>query len=138
MREKALELKGEYITMGIRILGKKVDMAQIFDEQGQAVAVTVIAAGPCPVIAVRTPEQNGYSAVLLGFGAIKPHKLSKPLKGLFDKHKLEPRRTLREFRLETADGYEIREFLTDEELFEWKEKVYFYWHYEDAYLVEVN
>ena len=80
--------------MGIGILGKKVGMAQIFDEQGQAVAVTVIAAGPCPVVAVRTPEQNGYSAVLLGFGAIKPHKLSKPLKGLFDKHKLEPRRTL--------------------------------------------
>ncbi len=122
MREKALELKGEYITMGIGILGKKVGMAQIFDEQGQAVAVTVIAAGPCPVVAVRTPEQNGYSAVLLGFGAIKPHKLSKPLKGLFDKHKLEPRRTLREFRLETADGYEIgQEIRVD--LFETGEKV---------------
>ncbi|MDR3231907.1 MAG: 50S ribosomal protein L3 [Synergistaceae bacterium] len=101
--------------MGIGLLGKKIGMTQIFNEQGQAVAVTVIAAGPCPVIAVRTPEQNGYSAVLLGYGAVKPHKLSKPLKGLFDKVKVEPRRTLREFRMDRMDkpdeyeiGQEIR------------------------------
>ncbi|GHS90802.1 50S ribosomal protein L3 [Synergistales bacterium] len=92
--------------MGIGILGKKIGMTQIFDAEGQAVAVTVIAAGPCPVVALRTPEQNGYSAVLLGYGAVKPHKLSKPLKGLFDKVKVEPKRTLREFRSDTA-GYEI-------------------------------
>ena len=83
--------------MGIGILGKKIGMTQVFNEQGQAVAVTVIAAGPCPVVAIRTPEQNGYSAVLLGYGALKPHKLSKPLKGLFDKVNVEPKRTLREF-----------------------------------------
>ena len=93
--------------MGIGILGKKMGMTQIFDAEGQAVAVTVIAAGPCPVVAVRTPEQNGYSAVLLGFGAVKPHKLSKPVKGLFDKNKVEPKRTLREFRLDKAEGYEV-------------------------------
>jgi large subunit ribosomal protein L3 len=92
--------------MGIGILGKKIGMTQIFDAEGQAVAVTVIAAGPCPVVALRTPEQNGYSAVLLGYGAVKPHKLSKPLKGFFDKVKVEPKRTLREFRSDTA-GYEI-------------------------------
>ncbi len=93
--------------MGIGILGKKMGMTQIFDAEGQAVAVTVIAAGPCPVVAVRTPEQNGYSAVLLGFGAVKPHKLSKPVKGLFDKNKVEPKKTLREFRLDKAEGYEV-------------------------------
>ena len=93
--------------MGIGILGKKMGMTQIFDAEGQGVAVTVIAAGPCPVVAVRTPEQNGYSAVLLGFGAVKPHKLSKPVKGLFDKNKVEPKRTLREFRLDKAEGYEV-------------------------------
>ncbi len=108
--------------MGIGILGKKIGMTQVFNEQGQAVAVTVIAAGPCPVIAVRTPEQNGYSAVLLGYGAIKPHKLSKPLKGLFDKVKVEPKRTLREFRTDKTDGYEIgQEIRVD--LFEAGEKV---------------
>jgi large subunit ribosomal protein L3 len=108
--------------MGIGILGKKIGMTQIFNEQGQAVAVTVIAAGPCPVVAVRTPEQNGYSAVLLGFGAVKPRKLSKPLKGLFDKVKVEPKRTLREFRLDKTDGYEVGQELRAE-MFEPGEKV---------------
>jgi large subunit ribosomal protein L3 len=104
-------LKGEK-RMGIGILGKKIGMTQIFNEEGHAVAVTVIVAGPCPVVAIRTPEQNGYSAVLLGYGAVKPHKLSKPLKGLFDKVKVEPQRTLREFRMDkgghaATETYEI-------------------------------
>ena len=108
--------------MGIGILGKKMGMTQIFDSEGQAVAVTVIAAGPCSVVAIRTPEQNGYSAVLLGFGAVKPHKLSKPVRGLFDKNKIEPRKVLREFRLDKAEGYEVgQEIRVD--LFEAGEKV---------------
>ena len=108
--------------MGIGILGKKMGMTQIFDSEGQAVAVTVIAAGPCSVVAVRTPEQNGYSAVLLGFGAVKPHKLSKPVRGLFDKNKTEPKKVLREFRLDKAEGYEVgQEIRVD--LFEAGEKV---------------
>lgn len=93
--------------MGIGILGKKMGMTQIFDPEGQAVAVTIVKAGPCPVVAIRTPEQNGYAAVLLGFGAMKPKKLSKPMKGLFDKNKIEPKRTLWEFRLEKVEGYEV-------------------------------
>ena len=108
--------------MGIGILGKKMGMTQIFDAEGQAVAVTVIAAGPCSVLAVRTPEQNGYSAVLLGYGAAKPHKLSKPVKGFFDKHKLEPKRTLREFRLDEAGGYEVGQEIKAD-LFETGEKI---------------
>jgi len=108
--------------MGIGILGKKIGMTQIFNEQGQAVAVTAIAAGPCPVLAIRTPDQNGYSAVLLGFGAVKPYKLSKPLKGLFDKVKVEPKRTLLEFRLDKTEGYEIGQELRVD-LFEPGEKV---------------
>ena len=93
--------------MGIGILGKKIGMTQIFNDQGQAVAVTVIAAGPCSVLAIRTPKQNGYSAVLLGYGAMKPHKLSKPLKGFFEKAQAEPRRTLREFRMDKTEKYEV-------------------------------
>lgn len=108
--------------MGIGILGKKIGMTQIFDTEGQAVAVTVVQAGPCPVVAVRTPEQNGYSAVLLGFGAVKAHKLSKPVRGLFEKNKIEPKRTLREFRLDKADGYELgQEIRVD--MFEAGEKI---------------
>ncbi|MDR2179478.1 MAG: 50S ribosomal protein L3 [Synergistaceae bacterium] len=108
--------------MGIGILGKKIGMTQIFNEQGQAVAVTVVAAGPCPVVAIRTPEQNGYSAVLLGYGAVKPHKLSKPLKGFFDKIEVEPKRTLREFRMDKTEEYKIgQEIKVD--LFEPGEKI---------------
>jgi len=108
--------------MGIGILGKKIGMTQVFNEQGQAVAVTAILAGPCPVVAVRTPEQNGYSAVLLGYGAVKPRKLSKPLKGLFDKVKVEPKRTLREFRLNKTDDYKVGQELRVD-LFEPGEKI---------------
>jgi large subunit ribosomal protein L3 len=108
--------------MGIGILGKKIGMTQVFNEQGQALAVTAIMAGPCPVIAIRTPEQNGYSAVLLGYGAVKPRKLSKPLKGLFDKVKVEPKRTLREFRLDKTEGYEVGQELRVD-LFEPGEKI---------------
>jgi large subunit ribosomal protein L3 len=108
--------------MGIGILGKKIGMTQIFNEQGQAMAITVVAAGPCPVVAIRTPEQNGYSAVLLGYGALKPHKLSKPLKGLFDKVNIEPKRVLREFRMDKTEVYEVgQEIRVD--LFEAGEKV---------------
>jgi len=108
--------------MGIGILGKKIGMTQVFNEQGQAVAVTAIVAGPCPVIAIRTPDQNGYSAVLLGYGAAPLRKLSKPLKGFFDKVKVEPKRTLREFRLDKTEGYEIGQELRVD-LFEPGEKV---------------
>jgi large subunit ribosomal protein L3 len=108
--------------MGIGILGKKIGMTQVFNEQGQAVAVTVVSAGPCPVVAIRTPEQNGYSAVLLGYGAVKPHKLSKPLKGFFDKIEVEPKRTLREFRMDKTEEYKVgQEIRVD--LFEPGEKI---------------
>ncbi|WP_024822569.1 50S ribosomal protein L3 [Aminobacterium mobile] len=93
--------------MSIGILGRKLGMTQIYNETGQAVPVTVIQAGPCPVVALRTPDKNGYSAVLLGFGEMKPHKLTKPVKGQFDKVNVEPQRYLREFRLGSVDGYEI-------------------------------
>ena len=91
--------------MPIGILGKKLGMTQIYDSEGLAVPVTVVLAGPCSVIAVRTPEQNGYSAVLLGFGAVKAHKLSKPQRIMFEKLNLEPKKTLREFRLDDVKGY---------------------------------
>ncbi|WP_286846387.1 MULTISPECIES: 50S ribosomal protein L3 [Aminobacterium] len=108
--------------MSIGILGRKLGMTQIYNETGQAVPVTVIQAGPCPVVALRTPDKNGYSAVLLGFGEMKPHKLTKPVKGQFDKVNVEPQRYLREFRLGSVDGYEIGQAI-DVSLFKEGEKI---------------
>ena len=108
--------------MPIGILGKKVGMSKIYDQEGQAVAVTVVLAGPCSVVAVRTPEQNGYKAVLLGYGSVKAHKLSKPLKVMFEKLKLEPKKTLKEFRLDDIAGYEVGQEIKAD-LFEAGEKI---------------
>ncbi|WP_286934616.1 MULTISPECIES: 50S ribosomal protein L3 [Aminobacterium] len=108
--------------MSIGILGRKLGMTQIYNETGQAVPVTVIQAGPCPVVALRTPDKNGYSAILLGFGEMKPHKLTKPVKGQFDKVNVEPQRYLREFRLGSVDGYEIGQAI-DVSLFKEGEKI---------------
>ncbi|HUV88349.1 MAG TPA: 50S ribosomal protein L3 [Anaerolineae bacterium] len=81
------------------ILGRKVGMTQIFDEQGRAIAVTVIEAGPCYVARVNTPERDGYSAVQLGFEEVKPQRLSGGEKGHLTRNGLPALRNLREFRL---------------------------------------
>lgn len=80
------------------ILGTKLGMTQIFDDEGRVVPVTVLRAGPCPVIQVRTIQRDGYAAVQLGFGEVK--KVNKPLAGHFRKAGVEPTRYLVEFELE--------------------------------------
>ncbi|HVM21611.1 MAG TPA: 50S ribosomal protein L3 [Egibacteraceae bacterium] len=80
------------------ILGTKLGMTQIFDDEGRVVPVTVVRAGPCPVTQVRTKERDGYDAVQLGFGEVK--KVNKPLAGHFRKAGVEPTRHLVEFELE--------------------------------------
>ena len=71
--------------MGKGIIGTKVGMTQLFDaESGQVTPVTVIEAGPCPVVAVRTPEVDGYNAVQLAFGPVKEKRLTRPRAGLQD------------------------------------------------------
>lgn len=84
--------------MKTAILGKKVGMTSIFNEQGVAIPVTVIEAGPCPVVCIRTPERDGYSAVQLGYEAIRENKVKKPLTGHFSKAGVKPVRHLKEFR----------------------------------------
>lgn len=91
----------------IGILGQKVGMTRVYNEAGQAIPVTVIAAGPCPVVDLRTPEKNGYSAVLLGFGERKPHKVTRPMAGTFKKAGVNPCRWLREFRVDDASDWEV-------------------------------
>lgn len=84
------------------IIGKKVGMSQIFDENGHVIPVTVIEAGPCVVVQKKTSEKEGYEAVQLGFEDISERKLTKPKKGHLDKAAWLPRSTCREFDLENA------------------------------------
>lgn len=89
------------------ILGKKVGMTQIFDERGNVIPVTVIEAGPCVVAQKKTMERDGYQAIQVGFGDLKPHKVNKPLAGHFAKADAAPKRILKEFRLEDCESYEL-------------------------------
>ncbi|MDR2524603.1 MAG: 50S ribosomal protein L3 [Oscillospiraceae bacterium] len=85
------------------IIGKKLGMTQIFDEKGNAVPVTVVEAGPCPIVSFKTMETDGYEAVQLGFGEMKVKHVSKPLQGHFKKGEVAPKRKLKEFKLPQAD-----------------------------------
>src|SRR3984957_1882455 len=89
------------------VLGTKLGMSQVFDADGRMVPVTVIAAGPCVVTAVRTPDANGYSAVQLGYGEIDPRRVTKPVAGHFVKASVTPRRYLVELRTDDATDYTL-------------------------------
>jgi large subunit ribosomal protein L3 len=86
------------------ILGTKLGMTQIFDENARVVPVTVIQAGPCTVAQVKSPERDGYAAVQLAFGETRPRRITKPVAGHYAKAGIEPRRHLVELR--TADAAE--------------------------------
>jgi large subunit ribosomal protein L3 len=98
------------------LLGEKLGMTQVFDENNRIVPVTVVKAGPCVVTQVRTPERDGYSAVQLGFGAIDPRKVNKPEAGHFAKAGVTPRRHVVELRTEDASDYTVGQELTAEVL----------------------
>ena len=80
------------------LIGRKVGMTQIFDEKGAVIPVTVIEAGPCPVVQIKTVETDGYDAVQLGFGAVKESKVNKPELGHFKKASVKAVKHLREFK----------------------------------------
>ena len=84
------------------IIGKKVGMSQIFDENGKVIPVTVIEAGPCVVVQKKTAEKDGYNAVQLGYEDIPERKLTKPEMGHLNKAGVAPKKYLREFDLENA------------------------------------
>ena len=84
------------------LIGRKVGMTQIFDEQGKVIPVTAIEAGPCTVVQVKTVETDGYNAIQLGFGDVKEHKVIKPVKGHYTKVNLTPKKHLREFRVDST------------------------------------
>jgi large subunit ribosomal protein L3 len=99
--------------MGKGIIGTKLGMTQLFDqESGRVTPVTVIEAGPCPVVAVRTPEADGYTAVQLAFAPVKEKKLTRPRAGHLKAAGVAPHRTLVEFR--NAEGFAAGDTVTVE------------------------
>jgi large subunit ribosomal protein L3 len=96
------------------LLGTKLGMTQLWDENNRVIPVTVIQAGPCVVTQVRTPEANGYSAVQLGFGAVKAKQVTKPDAGHFAKADVTPRKHLVELRTNDASEYTLGQELTAE------------------------
>lgn len=93
------------------IIGKKIGMTQIFDEKGKVIPVTVVEAGPCVVSQKKTVENDGYASVQIGFGDLKAHKVNKPMAGHFAKGNVAPKRTLREFRFDDTDAYNVGDII---------------------------
>jgi LSU ribosomal protein L3P len=93
------------------IIGRKIGMTQLFDDNGNVVPVTVIEAGPCTVVQKKTVETDGYNAVQLGFGDVSEKHVTKPLKGHFDKAGVAPKRVLREFRLDDVDSLNVKDII---------------------------
>ena len=89
------------------LIGKKVGMTQIFDEQGKVIPVTVIEAGPCVIAQIKTVDTDGYNAIQLGFGEVKEHKVNKPVRGHYAKSKITPKKHLREFKLDSVENMNV-------------------------------
>jgi large subunit ribosomal protein L3 len=105
------------------ILGKKLGMTQIFDENGAVIPVTVIQAGPCAVVQKKTIENDGYTALKLGFEDIPERKLSKPEKGLYAKVKVTAKRHLKEFRTDDIGKFEVGQEIKVTDMFESGDKI---------------
>ena len=91
----------------IGLLAKKIGMTQIYDDNGRVIPVTVLIAGPCPVVQIKTPERDGYAALQIGFGKKREKLISKPLQGHMKKHNASGLRMLRELRVDDASKYEV-------------------------------
>lgn len=89
------------------ILGKKIGMTQIFTPEGKVVPVTVVEAGPCPVVQKKTVATDGYNAIQIGFSVLRESLSNKPRKGHFQKASLKPMRYVREFKINDVESYEI-------------------------------
>jgi len=93
------------------IIGKKIGMTQIFDEQGKVIPVTVVEAGPCVIAQKKTVENDGYVSFQMGYGDLKAQKVTKPMKGHFAKADVAPKKTLREFRFDDPEAYKIGDLI---------------------------
>ena len=104
------------------LIGKKIGMTQIFDEKGKVVPVTVVEAGPCVVSQIKTVETDGYEAIQMGFGDVKPKHVTKPLQGHFKKADVAPKRILKEFRFDDCSKFELGQVIKAD-VFETGDKV---------------
>lgn len=93
--------------MNKAIIGKKIGMSQIFEEDGKVVPVTVVEAGPCPVVQKKTVERDGYEALQLGFGKVSAKRVNNPVSGHYKKAGVEPMKVLKEFRFTNTADYEV-------------------------------
>ena len=109
-------------TMGI--LGKKIGMTRVYDEVGQAVPVTVVEAGPCKVLQVKSPETDGYSAIQVGFSEKKAIRVNKPVAGHLKKSDSEGYYFIKEFRVEDASAYEVGQLINLTEVMKAGDKVH--------------
>lgn len=93
--------------MNKAIIGKKLGMSQIFAPDGKVIPVTVVEAGPCPVVQKKTLGNDGYEAVQLAYGEVSEKNVNKPLKGHYKKAGVAPRKVLREFKLDNVEALEV-------------------------------
>ncbi len=100
--------------MNKAIIGRKVGMTQIFTPDGKVVPVTVVEAGPCPVVQIKTVEKDGYAALKLGFDETSEKRINKPELGQFKKAGVKPQKVLKEFRLADLSSYEVGKEVTVE------------------------
>ena len=98
--------------MNKAIIGRKVGMTQIFTPEGKVIPVTVVEAGPCPVVQIKTVEKDGYAALKLGFDETSEKRLNKPELGQFKKAGVKPQKVLKEFRLADLSSYEVGKEVT--------------------------
>lgn len=98
--------------MNKAIIGKKLGMTQVFTPDGKVIPVTVVEAGPCPVVQVKTLERDGYCSVKLGFDHVDEKELNKPQAGLFKKAGVEAQKVLKEFKLDDADKMTVGTVIT--------------------------
>jgi large subunit ribosomal protein L3 len=105
------------------LIGKKLGMTQIFEESGSLTPVSVIQAGPCPVVQVKTTETDGYNAVQIGFGEMREKLVTSPMQGHFDRAKVAPQRLLREVRVDDPKEYKVGDAV-DVKIFEGADKVH--------------
>lgn len=100
--------------MNKAIIGKKLGMTQIFSADGKVIPVTVVEAGPCPVVQIKTAEKDGYAAIKVGFGKVEEKDLNKPDNGQFKKAGVEPQKVLKEFKFDDCGKYAVGQTLTVE------------------------
>ena len=93
------------------LIGKKIGMTQLFDENGKVIPVTVVEAGPCTVVQKKTIENDGYEAIQVGFGDVKVTKVNKPMAGHFKKADVAPKKVLKDFRLADTDSVNVGDIL---------------------------